>query len=387
MSHAVLAPSSADQWRWCAGGVSLSQGIGDEDTDASRDGTAAHWVGEQMLESFRGSTKRSADFVGQPAPNGVIVTEEMYEAAYLYVHDILTVCNETGLLRELHVEERLTMPEIHEQCWGTPDCWTFDVQTMTMYVWDFKFGHSSVIAYENWQMICYALGALRKVTNNQPLGEHGITVVMRIVQPRCYDSLGPVREWKVAATALRGYVNQLSVAALKVFDPAVQCTTGNHCKNCDGAVHCPAIRNATAAIVDHSGNAIPEMPDDNALAYELSVLADAQLLLKQRKQALEVEAEHRLRNGGKLPGWHMEQGYGHNKWLYPDAEVLAMGQLMGVDLLADPVPLAPAKACAKLKKNNVDASVISSYYAKPTTSMKLKADDGETARIAFLRSK
>ena len=393
MSHAPLAPSSAAQWRWCAGSVSLSLGIGDEDTDASRDGTAAHWVCEQILLSYmqsEGGIKLYPDLVGTQAPNGVMVDDEMYDAALTYVQEILGVCNTTGLLSKLHIEQSMTMPEIHQQCWGTPDCWAFHPESMTLYLWDFKYGHGSVLAYENWQMICYALGALRQgdVTNGQPLGEHGIKVVIRVVQPRCYDGLGPTREWVLSCgSELRSYVNQLRMAAEKVFNNQSQCVTGEWCKNCDGAHHCPALVNATANIIDRSSDVLPLTSTDVGLVYELDQVDHALLLLKQRKDALEAEAEHRIRDGMLLPGRSMEQGYGNNAWNKPPAEVAALGELMGVNLWAPQQLLTPAKAIQEFKKINVDAAVISSYYQRPKTKMKLVKDDGSKAKQIFSKGK
>lgn len=391
MSHAPLAPSSAAQWRWCAGSVSLSLGIGDEDTDASRDGTAAHWVCEQILLSYMQSDdniKLYPDLVGAQAPNGVVVDDEMYDAALTYVQEILGVCNTTGLLSKLHIEQPLTMPEIHQQCWGTPDCWAFHAESMTLYLWDFKYGHDSVLAYENWQMICYALGALRELTNGQPLGEHGIKVVVRVVQPRCYDGLGPIREWVMnCGSELRGHVNQLRMAAEKVFSNQAQCITGPHCRHCDGSHHCPALTQATAGIIDRCSDVLPQTPTDTALVYELDQIEHALMLIKQRKDGLEAEAERRIRDGVLLPGRSMEQGYGHNTWIKPPEEIAALGELMGVDLWKPPEVLTPAKAIQEFKKINVDATVISSYYQRPPTKMKLVKDDGSKAKQIFSKRK
>ena len=391
MNHAPLAPSSAFQWRWCAGSVSLSQGIGDEDTDASREGTAAHWVCEQILQSYitpDASIKLNIDLVGSLAPNGVSIDEEMYDAALTYTQEIIGVCNQSGLLSQLHIEQRVTMPEIHEHCWGTPDCWSFDTANSTLYIWDFKYGHGSVLAYENWQLICYAIGILREITNGQPLGEHGIEVVFRIVQPRCYDGQGPLREWVIpCGSDLRGHVNQLRVAAEDVFNGSATCITGDWCKNCDGAIHCYALTQSVASIIDRSSDATPLESSDAGLVYELDKIDHAILLIKQRKAALETDAEQRIRNGGRLQGLALEQGYGNNKWINPPAEVAAMGELLGVELWKERELITPAKAIQAFKKIDVDAAVISSYYHRPLTKMKLVRDDGEAAKQIFSKGK
>lgn len=390
MNHAILAPSSAQHWRWCAGSVSLSSGIGDEDTDESRDGDTAHWVCEQILWSYikhdEMLVKIEEDFVDRPAPNGVIVTEDIYDAAYTYAMDILKTCSSNGLMSHLQIEDKLYMPEIHEQCWGTADCWAYDPHNKILYLWDFKYGHSSVIAFENWQMICYLLGALNKLFPGTALQDRGITCKVQITQPRCYDGQGPFRTWELLATDLRGYITQLSQAA----DAAMlggYCVTGPWCKNCDGAVHCKAITNAVANIIDHASDAVPVAPTDVGLAYELDLITRAKGLLKQRGNALEQEAEHRIPNGHPVPGYQMVQGMGDRSWDQPYDDVISMGEMMGVDLRGPPKLLTPPKAEQACTKSNVDPSVISSYYSRKPTKMQLKKHDDTKAKQIFSKQR
>lgn len=385
--HAPLAPSSADQWRWCAGSVRLSKGMADEETDSQREGTATHWVGEQVLHSFTStdsSLMTSQDIIGTQAPNGVTVNEEMWDAAKMYVDDILLTANQHGLLRQIHIEEPVVMPEIHEHCWGTPDCWMFDEVNRTLYLYDFKYGHSGVVAFENWQMICYIIGILRLLTNNDPVGNYGITVEVKIIQPRCFtDGLGPIRKWAVPASDLRGYVNILNLAAHAAFDENAQCVTGPHCKNCEGAVHCRAIAGAVANAIDHSDDAIPLIMDEMGLGYELTKAKRAMELLKTRTEAMEADAEHRIRNGIELPGWSMEQKYSNAKWSQSDAAVISIGELMGVDFRVPAKAVTPTQAKEVLRKANVDPMAIQGTYAKQPSGMKLAADDGSKARMIF----
>ena len=361
--------------------------MANEETDSQREGTAAHWVGERILNSFTDPDAPiliDADLIGQQAPNGVVVNEEMWDAAHMYSGAILETCNATGLLRQLHVEEAATMPEIHEYCWGTPDCWMFDESTRTLYLYDFKYGHYSVVAFENWQMLCYVLGILRILTNNNPLADHGITVKVRIVQPRSFhDGLGPFRDWDFPAVDLRAYVNILNLAAHKAFDEQVECVTGPWCKHCEGAVHCRAHAGAVAGVIDHSDDAIPVNMSEMGLAYELDKARRATELLKTRTDALEADAEHRIRNGAALPGWAMEQTYSRDKWIGDIKSVVATGELMGVDLRAPEAVITPSQAKALLKKSSVDPAVIAGTYAKQPSSMKLVADDGTKARMMF----
>ncbi len=383
MSHAILAPSSAYQWRWCAGSVSLSQGIGDEDTDASRDGTAAHWVAEQVLHSFRSDTIiLPSQLIGTIAPNGVIITDEIADGAKTYTDEILNLCQERGLLRSLMIEQIVKVPMIHEHCWGTPDVYIYDAGKKTLHVKDFKFGHGRVKAYENWQLICYAIGILASMSN-APFQDDGTKVIMTIVQPRCYDGQGPIDEWEISAVDLRGYINQLRFAAEQAFTPITNCTTGNHCRYCKVGSICTALINATANIIDVIDMAIPTISTDAALGYELEQLNRVELLIKARREAKELEIEQRIRSGIKIAGWSLEQAYSKRQWIAPQEEVIMMGQLIGVNLLDEPKLLSPSKADSACKKVKVDPSVISSYYGNVPTHMKLVFDDGGKAKQIF----
>lgn len=80
-AHAILAPSSAGCWVVCPGARAIRQAFPEEgDTAAAMEGTAAHWVFEQMLAAKR----VDAVSAGDVAPNGVEVTEEMIDGAELF---------------------------------------------------------------------------------------------------------------------------------------------------------------------------------------------------------------------------------------------------------------------------------------------------------------
>jgi hypothetical protein len=48
-----------------------------------------------------------------------------------------------------------------------------------------------------------------------------------------------------------------------------------------------------------------------------------------------------------------------------------------------PEPKTPTQAIAELKKKQLDASVISTYYHTPKTGVKLVADDGTRTKRLF----
>jgi len=388
--HAPLfcQPSSIHRTVGCHGWAGLAEGVEEEVTEEIREGLAVHWCGEQIIKAYKpnaglGDVPMNVEMVGAKAPDGVVITEEMYDAATTYADDVIKTVNACQMGDRLRIEQPVAMPEIHEECWGTPDAWMYDDKARHMYLWDLKYGHSSVDAYENWQLLAYAVGALREVTQNRPLQDFGITVTVNIVQPRCYDGQGPFRRWTFPAIDLRGYVNQMELACAASRKPGVLVTTGPHCKNCPAMFQCPAGREAAANALEYSTQSIAHNPSNVALAYEMSMLARAEDALKFRREAIQADAMARIKAGESIPGYAMEQGYGRSKWLHSDDEVLAMGTVMGVDLHAPSKPLSPAQARDKFKKHSIDPAVISSYYGNQPTSMKLVVDDGTKAKRIF----
>jgi hypothetical protein len=381
-----LRPSNLDMIVHCQGSVALTANIVEEETLQQQEGTAAHYVCERILHSYTDSTASvliADDLVGQTAPNGILITEEMWEAATIYTNDILELCNHRGLLRALVVEQKVPTPDIHPDMEGTPDCWAYDPAHGELYLWDYKYGHRRVEVFENYQLTAYITGILRSIGMPNPLVESEVRVICRIVQPRCYDGKPLITEWRVRPHDLRPLVNTAAYACAVASMEGAQCNPGTHCKDCIGAAYCSALQNKVMTIADHAGDPVPITISDSALAYELSTLRDAAVILQARLDALEVDAEHRITNGGVIPGWSLQQGYGRNAWNHDKREIVALGQLMGVDLLDEPKLLTPSKAVDKLKKNKVDPSVISSYYSKPRTSLNLVQDDGKTARQLF----
>ena len=381
-----LRPSNLDMIVACPGSVALTATLPEEETLEQQEGTAAHYVCERILHSYMdpaASVLISDDIVGQMAPNGILITEEMWDAATIYTNDILEECNRHGLLRALVIEQKVATPDIYPEMAGTPDCWAWDATHGCLYLWDYKYGHRRVEVFENYQMVAYMTGVLRSLGLVNPLAESDIRIVCRIVQPRCYDGGPLISEWKVKPQDLRPLVNTAAHACAVAASPGAPCAPSRHCGDCIGAAYCRALQANVASIADHAGDPVPVEISNSALAYELAVVKDAAKRLAARIDALEVDAQHRISTGGTVPGWALEQGYGRNAWTHDEREVVALGQLMGVDLLDKPKLLSPSKAVDTLKKNKVDPSVISSYYAKPRTSLKLVQDDGSKARQLF----
>ena len=123
--HAPLPASGAPIWGNCSGHILARADYPDFETEDTRRGTAGHWVAAVVLQSYTATDGRPllncAKLVGQTAPNGYVIDDEVADGAQVYVDDVLQVCQQTGGLRSLLIEHRVFMPEIHQHNWGTLD--------------------------------------------------------------------------------------------------------------------------------------------------------------------------------------------------------------------------------------------------------------------------
>jgi len=346
MVHSLIAPSSASRWVNCPGSVSMGQRYPQsEDSQASREGTAAHWVCEQLL---RGANV-SRDTV---APNGVVVTDEMLKAAGIYSNGILSRYHGSTL----NIESKIEAPDIHPESWGTLDMWVFDPKINLLIIRDFKFGHGVVEAFENWQLINYAAGIIPRLG----VPDTRLRVHLEICQPRAFHPDGADRAWGVKAVDLRPYFNRLHNAAHEALGDNPQVRTGAHCVYCDARHACPALHRSTKTILDLALQASPEELTPAAVAAEYEILSHAAELIKYRLTGIEAQAFGLIRSGQHVPGYALEPGLGRTVWSKPLPEVYKLGELLGVELrkegaitplqaIEKGMPADMVKACSKTK--------------------------------------
>lgn len=378
--HAFLAPSSASRWVRCALSASLEAAYPEtEASPSSLEGTAAHWVVQMLLQG-------TPVAIDMQAPNGVAVTQEMLEAAEL-VRDDIVACLGPDWRQYLFIEQRVQIPRVHPtQNWGTPDyrAWSrMNNGHLLLRVWDFKYGHGIVEAFENWQLIDYTAGILDEVlAGGTPDTE--IVVEMTVIQPRAFHRDGTVRRWRVAASDLRAQINILTAAAAAATQPNPKATpTPEGCENCNGRHACEALQRSAYMAADKGGQYGALELSPHALGLELRNLKRAQDLLAARVTGIEAQAVAAIKAGQLVPFWAMESVPGRLAWTKPNTEVFALGDMLGVDLRKEPDAITPTQAKAAAKRIGVSETLFDAYAARPTGAAKLVADDGTKARLIF----
>jgi hypothetical protein len=247
---------------------------------------------------------------------------------------------------------------------------------------DYKFGHRFVDEYENDQGIAYTAGIidhLAQLLGKGPgLLDQAVVVNFTVIQPRCYYKGAPVRTWSVKASDLRAHINILSNAAHVAMAENPPAVTNSECQDCPGRHACPSLQQAAyrdAEIATRSG---PAQLPPAAASLELRMLERSLERLQARVEGLREAVAMYGRQGHATPFHALQQGYGRQQWTVPTEQVLAMGQLFGVDL-AKPGVKTPTQA----KKAGVDEAVIKAYSITPMGSVKLTPVNPADARRVF----
>jgi len=375
--HAVLAPSAAGCWGYCPGSVSMGRLFPDrgEWAQGAEEGNAAHWVMDATIKSYVGGSYLipPSALLGVPAPNGLIVDQDMVDAVKVHTDDVLRAAR--GRYTP-HAEVRVEVKNIHADNWGTLDTYLFAEEERTLYLWDLKYGWSIVDAVGNLQAANYAIGLFsdQHVTPDQV-----DKIVIRIVQPRPFGAGGPIRQWTLTLDELRQYGEHLRKQAEEAMGSDPQCRAfAGACKHCPARHACPALNRAAADAMHLSYSAIPEEMDATQLGRHLTELTDAKKMLEARISGIEEQARSLIKSGSVIPGWIIEVGQGRQNWTISNEEVMILGRIYNKPLSRMGV-LTPKQAITE----GIPPNEVARHSTQSTTGAKLVPVNSKKTREAF----
>lgn len=339
-------PSKAHQWVYCPGSVALQEQYPDRrDNSDALDGISAHHRAACLLD-------------GKPVVSTVL-PQDYIEAVDMYVGHV----NQVTGGRARYVEYPVTAFNIHPNCNGRLDAAWYGSAQDILHIWDPKFGRSFVDAFENWAMLCYAIGLTTQINFGR--------VQMWIVQPRCFQGES-IRSWMVTREELKPYQDTLHQAAYKTQLPNAPTMSGPHCANCSALVNCPSANAATGHAIDVAGSSSGAMTLSPAqLGYRYAILTRAKEMIDHMAKAAETGIIQTIKRGEQVPGWEMHQAPGRLKWLPgKEAEAKAMALLMGVDITKEDF-ITPTQAITA----GIPAEVVEMYAARSGGGTSLKPVD------------
>ena len=226
-SHAILSASSSHRWLNCNPSARLEQEFEDQETEAAAEGTAAHALCEHKL--------RKALKMRSKKPVSQYDCDEMDDYTDGYVQFVLEQLAQAKLTcpdPQVLIEQRLDFSCYVPDGFGTGDC--LIIASPRLHVIDFKYGLGVLVdAYQNPQMMLYALGALRIFDCLYDITE----VSMSIYQPRREN----VSTWTISVDELMDWAeNTLRPKADLAYKGEGEYSPGSWCQFCKAAVKCRA---------------------------------------------------------------------------------------------------------------------------------------------------
>ena len=283
-AHAVLSASGAHRWIACPPSALLEAELPDTDSDASRQGTAAHELAEHKL---RRALKLRSD-----RPTSQWQDDEMEELTDAYRDYVLDHVDGA----ELFIEQRVDFSHIVPGGFGT--CDAVIIGDGIMHVIDFKYGQGvQVDATDNPQLRLYALGAL---------GTFGMlydihTVAMTIYQPRRHNVSSEILGVAVLMDWARTTVEP---AAALAANGDGEFAPGDHCGFCKLKATCRARAEANLDIAKYEF-ADPTVLTDEEIA---DIVLRAPDITRWLKQVEAHAASAAINQGRHWPGLKLVEG-------------------------------------------------------------------------------
>lgn len=378
--HSPIPPSAAGIWGkpdGCTAWPSMAARFPEESGESAIEGEIAHELAAWKIRWLAGlvPADQHPPRVGDEF-HGVIIPNEMCQATDMYATE--TMRSWGGSTHRPVVETKLAAPSIHENLWGTCDCYVYDSKSGVITVYDFKYGFGPVEVYENYQLISYAAAVLYTLGIDGG-GDQHTRVEMVIVQPRAYHSDGPIRRWAVRASDLRPYFNFLRNAAGEIFSGNGVERTGKHCRYCPGRHVCASALKNGLSLYEVSEGFTPRdelTPDE--LGVQLAIVRRACEQLEHVKTGLEAQAIEYNKRGQAILYHHVEQAAGRLEWTATNKQIALVGERFGKTLLSDQ-PVTPKQAISK----GIPRVIVDSLSKRNPGKMKVVMDDGKHLNRIF----
>ncbi len=261
----------------CPGSVALLKRLNfseSDEPDYRRDGVRAHEVAAACLTEKRDAWEFMDD----------TFTEEHANAVQVYLDIMRPILARSDSVR---IEQRMHRPDLHKDFYGTADCACYDATNRILDVTDYKHGEGIFVdAVWNPQIMYYAYGLLDQYPG-------ALDVRLRIVQPRCYSTGGPVREFEISRAKLEEWAKSELIPAMERTQMDGTLDAGAHCRFCPAKRVCPLLTGLFGAAMKYDPAQIVDTGDEN-LGRQYAQIQGVKFLIA----AIEKETHARLNKGG-----------------------------------------------------------------------------------------
>lgn len=344
--HALLSASSAHRWMGCTPSARLEQEFADQESEAAAEGSAAHALAEHKL--------RKALKLRSRKPVSKYDSDEMDDYTTGYVEFIMEALAEAKLNcpdPQVLIEQKLDFSCYVPDGFGTGDC--LIVASPRLHVIDFKYGLGVLVdAYQNPQMMLYALGSLRIFDCLYDITE----VAMTIYQPRREN----VSTWTISVDELREWAETtLKPKADLAFKGEGEYTPGSWCQFCRAAVKCRARAEAKLELARFEF-AQPPLLTDEEIEEILGKLDD---LTKWANEIVAYAQDAAINHGKEWSGFKLVESRTNRKYTDEDAVARAAAAAGYHDIYRK--SLIPITEMEKLMGKQTFKDVLGGLVIKP----------------------
>lgn len=275
--HPKLSASGSQRWILCGGSRKAEEGLPDQKNKYSDEGTLAHEIAAAILN------KQDISHYN-PTP-------EMLENIQSYVEYVESLVSKTIYYPNIYIEHKSDFTHIVPHNIGTADA--VIVAVNTLHIIDFKYGMDPVYAYENSQLLLYAMGVYNNLKNKEVIQE----IILHIVQPRVNN----FDKWSLSINELaywEGYIKAKAEIALN--DNAPRIPSENACKWCKAKTTCPALYDFTADVLEASKEEVEDA--------KIRIILDNSKMIKNYLTSLEDKVFSKLSSGYSFPGYKLIEG-------------------------------------------------------------------------------
>jgi len=350
----LFKASKADIWFNCPGSITAGlQCTSPAAPGVYRDeGKEAHALAAKFVEDMC-----QAKIVGIHS-NSSEMSKHAFDFAEIIAHKLREIKVFGG--DHMGIEKYMEIPLVHPDCSGTPDVWAYDQRHKTAHIWELKYGHRFVDAYENKQLLCYASGLSERFPEAKKFN-------LMVYQPRYYDG-DKFREWGLSLKEMGGYLPELKEATENALSDKPRFKVGEHCRWCDARHDCATLLQDTTSTYEYVKSSKIAGLDAKGTAVELKLLKDAKIRVDIMLEALESSAIEMISCGKLVPGFSMSRGSGSLAWNIDMKALKTIALVHSIVPLTKETPITPLQAI----KKGLPQDVVDSISERLPGKLKLK---------------